>query len=750
MFSNKYIGVAILLMATHTSYAQDIKTYKGSITNAKDLLGINNVQIITLPQQDTFYTTGEGIFEITLGDQEVRQLVFSKKYYQTDTVAIQSLDEFGMYYLEPVVDIDGATVTSRVNSTEISTFGVRKVEKISSKELMKAACCNLSESFETTPSVDVGFTDAVSGYKQIQMLGLTGSHTLFTRENIPDVRGVAAITGLTFTPGTFVESMQLSKGSGSVVNGYEGTAGQINVEWLKPFESKTPTLLLNGYQSHQGRSEGNVVWSTKVSEHTSTNVFLHAKSNWLNLDQNKDYFLDQPLGEAYVVGNRWFHFSPKGWEIQGGVKGTFMNNRGGTVKQSEAAFIPWIYEQKVNRAEAWAKIGRVYEGQPWKSMGLQLSGVYHDQKGMYAQTKNYDANQQSFYANYIYQSMIKNTNHIIKTGASFQYDAVKENYNKVAYQRNEITPGVFGEYSYSHLEKFNVVAGLRADYHNIYGAFVTPRLHVRYAPTDKSAIRASIGSARRTANVFAENFALMASNRTFSLNGNGDAALPYGGMKQEQAWNMGINYTQKFRLNYRDGAFSFDYYYTHFQNQIVVDIENPTQVRLYNLDGRSFAHSLQAQLDYEIIRKLDVRLAYRLYDVKTTFDGQLLEKALVARHRGFINIAYETRNQWKFDLTYQVFGSKRMPMHSTDGVTLTDAYRTPVYDVWNMQISKTMAKERLDVYAGVENVFGKMQHNLILNATNPSNPYFDASLIWGQAMGRNIYIGFRYRIGGEI
>lgn len=750
MFFYKLLGVVAFSATTLCTYAQSPHTFKGSISSTADMLGVNQVKVLALPLGDSTFTNPEGIFEFQYDRGTINKIVVSKNYYITDTLIVEDEHSFGLFYLEPVKDLDGTTITSRVNSTEISTLGVRKVEKISSKELMKAACCNLSESFETTPSVDVGFTDAVSGYKQIQMLGLTGSHTLFTRENIPDVRGIASITGLTFTPGTFVESMQLSKGSGSVVNGFEGTAGQINVEWLKPFEDKTPTLILNGYQSNQGRSEGNLVWSHKLNDHTSTNVFLHGKSNWLNIDQNKDNFLDQPLGEAVVVGNRWFHFSPKGWEVQGGVKATYMDNKGGTVTQNESSFIPWRYEQRVNRAEAWAKIGRVFEGQPWKSMGLQLSGVYHDQKGLYAQTKNYDANQQSFYANYIYQSMIGNTNHIIKGGASFQYDQVTENYNSVAYDRIEVTPGVFAEYTYNHLEKFNVVTGIRADYHNIYGAFVTPRLHLRYAPSDKSAIRASIGSARRTANVFAENFALMASNRAFNLIGNGDDGLPYNGMKQEVAWNMGVNYTQKFRLNYRDGSISVDYYYTHFSNQIVVDIENPTQVNLYNLDGRSFAHSFQAQIDYEIIRKLDVRLAYRLYDVKTTFDDHLIEKALVARHRGFVNVAYETRNQWKFDLTYQVYGSKRMPMHSTDGVTLTDFYRTPSFDVWNAQFSKTLAKERLDLYVGIENILGKMQHNLILNSQNPTNPYFDASLIWGQAMGRNIYVGFRYRIGGLL
>ncbi len=721
---------------------------QGTVHAANNMQPLIKATISTIPYGINVETDSLGNFSIAIDSLQHTHIIASKNNYTSDTLLLEGKETLASFHLMTINQLEGATIIDRTKATQISTLGIQKVEQISGRELMKAACCNLSESFETTPSVDVGFTDAVSGYKQIQMLGLTGSHTLFTRENIPDVRGLAAITGLTFTPGSFVEGMQLSKGTGSVVNGFEGTAGQINVEWVKPFDAKTPTWYFNGYQSNQGRSEGNIVYSKEINDRTSTNLFLHAKSNWMNLDQNKDGFLDQPKGDAFVVSNRWFYFSPKNIEFQAGVKGTTMTNNGGDIRHftnSESNNISyWNYAQKLNRAETWGKIGYMNPNKKWQSMGLQLSATYHDQKTNY-NTRSYNAQQKSFYANYIYQSIISNTNHIIKGGASFVYDNIEETYlSNQTFKRNEVIPGAFVEYSYNYLSKFNLVAGLRGDYHNIYGAFVTPRLHLRFAPKDRTAFRASIGRAQRTANIFAENFAHMASNRTFKIESN-NSMNPYG-LSPEIAWNMGFNFTQKFKLGYREGVFTTDYYYTYFQNQVVVDIENPTSVRFYNLDGKSFAHSFQAQLDYEVIPRLDIRLAYRYYDVQTTFDGQLKDKALISKHRSFVNIAYATKNDWKFDYTFQVFGAKRMPMHSKNGIDVIQSNYTKPYTVMNAQISKSFNNEMLDFYLGIENIVGNMQHHMILMSDQPTSNYFDASLIWGQAMGRNIYIGFRYKI----
>lgn len=746
-YTTLFVLSGILLQPFNAS-AQDAGTRQisGTITDSKKE-SLPGAAIKALHAAQGTLSDADGHFTISVPDTAGR-LVVSYVGYESDTLDLNTGATTFDISLKETKKLKEVTVESRRKSTEINLLGTMKAEKIGSRELMKAACCNLSESFETTPSVDVGFTDAVSGYKQIQMLGLAGSYTSFTRENIPDVRGLAAITGLTFTPGAWVESMQLSKGAGSVVNGYEGTAGQINIEWRKPFADKEPRLYLNGYQSVQGRTEGNLVLSHKFSESLSTNLLLHGRSDWAKVDQNKDGFLDQPLGQTFAASNRWFYFGKSGLEIQGGIKGVYLDNTGGqknyTSGTEQVNGNPWGYEQSLKRLEGWAKIGKVFPQKTWKSMGLQLSGIYHDQQSLFG-GRSYNGRQKSFYANYIYQTIIGNTNNVIKGGASFQADNYNETFVGTPYARTEYVPGAFVEYAYTYLTKFSVVAGLRGDYHNIFGAFVTPRLHLRYAPVDNSVFRASVGRAQRTANIFAENLGYMASNRAYMLLGNGSAAY---GLNPEVAWNMGLNFTQKFMLNYRDGAFSMDYYYTDFTNQVVVDIEQPHDVKFYNLNGKSFAHSFQAQLDYEPVRNLDVRLAYRYYDVKATYEGLLKQKPLIAPHRAFMNIAYETKNSWKFDYTLQWVGPKRIPAHLTDepgGGHVMDS-QSPSFVQMNAQISKSWNDGNVEVYLGGENLTGYMQHDLILGASDPYGKSFDGSLIWGPAMGRNVYVGFRYKL----
>lgn len=650
-------------------------------------------------------------------------LVSVTAFAQTDSTQTKKLKE--------------VIIKQQMSTTRTSLLKPMKVDEIGKGELLKAACCNLSESFETTPSVDVAFTDAVSGYKQVQMLGLAGPYTLITRENIPDVRGLASITGLTYTPGMWIEGMQLSKGTGSVVNGYESVAGQINIELLKPFEDDK--LLLNLYQNTQGRSEGNLYGRKELNEHLSTGLFLHGSSQWLKVDQNNDGFLDQPLNKQFILLNRWFYQAPKGWEFQAGIKGVYSSNTGGQWAYStggeQVTGRPWGYELNTKRAEGWAKIGKIFPQQKATSIGLQLSGVYHDQDAHFG-PRTYDATQKSLYANLIFQTIINNTNHVIKGGISTVLDDYNERFEAMPFLRTEVVPGAFVEYSYNYLDKFNAVVGLRGDYDNLYGGFITPRLHLRYAPFKKTAIRASIGRAQRTANVLAENMGYMASSRMFIIPVSGSTF----NLQPEVAWNFGLNFTQKFRLNYRDGAIGIDYYDTHFQNQVVADAEQPGRVSFYNLVGKSYAHSLQAQLDYELIHNLSMRLAYRWYQVMTEYVSGLKEKPLVAANRAFANFGYETNNSWKFDYTIQWVGPKRVPASYSTG-----SYRSPSFVQMNAQISKAF-KNNLEVYAGGENLTNYMQRGAILGAGDPYGKDFDASMIWGPVMGRNIYAGIRYSI----
>ena len=684
----------------------------------------------------------DGRFEIPK-NSGTDKLVISYTGYRTDTITALE-DKPMLIRLESSITLDEVKVTYRKKSTEISSINPLKMEQISEGELRKAACCNLSESFSTSPSVDVSFTDAVTGTRQIRMLGLASPYTNITQENMPGIRGLNAIQGLTFIPGTWVQDMQLSKGAGTVINGYQSIAGQINIELKKPEMSER--LYVNFYANEEGRKEGNVNLAHNLNDKWSTSILLHGNHNNSKSDRNDDQFMDHPIGQAFAGLSRWKYRSGKNLNAQFNIMGTAFEQTAGQMdfdsEKLPGAGNSWGMTRQVNRIEGWGKIG-LLSPLPWKSMGLQLSASYHQEDNRFGKTV-YEGNQTSLYANYVFQSILWNTNHGFKAGASFQYDQYDEMMGMRKFDRVETVPGIFGEYNYKYLETFDLVAGLRVDHHNEYGAFITPRFHMRYAPSDETVFRASAGRGLRTASVIAENFGLLASSRQWIFEGQDDD-YNYG-LDPEIAWNYGINFTQKFRLDFRDGTFSFDAYRTDFQNRVVVDLDaSPQEVRFYNLKGSSFSNILQAQIDYELVHRLDLRLAYRWVDAKTTYQSGLKEQPLNSRHRAFGNLGYTTHSErWKMDVTVNWQGQKRLPSTASN----PEEYRlndySPSFYVLNSQI--THLWNRFEVYAGVENILNKRQSNPILASDDPFGPYFDSSLTWGPVFGRNIYVGARYII----
>lgn len=631
-------------------------------------------------------------------------------------------------------------VRHKETTTKIDSKSIQQVALISGKELLKAACCNLSESFETTPSIDVSFTDAVSGYKQIQLLGLASANTLITRENIPDNRGLAAITGLSLTPGTWISSMQLSKGTGSVVNGFESLAGQLNVEWKKPFDNNR--FYFNAYQNSQGRSELNAIWAKKVTNKISTNLLAHYKNQWAKMDQNNDGFIDQPLGDQWVLSNRWIIFLQRDWEVQVGAKFSKIDNWGGQLNyekgEDQSNRLHWGYLSNLQRQDYWMKIGKVFAATPWKSIGIQMSYVQHDEKNSFGLTA-YSANQKSNYVNFIYQTKFKTTDQVVRMGMSWQQDIINEIFYQ-AFQRNEKVLGAFSEATLVFSNAWSLVAGMRLDHHANYGFFTTPRLHVRYAPNPSNTFRFSLGRALRTASLLSEQKAYMASNRSWILHNDAQTnANPYG-LSPEVAWNTGLNWNKKMEWDYRPAALSIECYKSIFTQQVVVDIEQYNEVHLYNLQGQSSATALQVQLDYELAHHLDLRLAYKYYDVRIDYQSGNKQKPFIPSNRMFVNVAYQTRNKIKLDATWNWVGSKRVPIAYQSA-----AYLSPAFAQVAFQISKEYQK-KYEWYLGVENALNYMQTSAIILPQSPFDPGFDAALIWGPLMGRSVYAGVRLQI----
>jgi outer membrane receptor for ferrienterochelin and colicins len=689
-------------------------------------------------------TTGtDGGFVIELKNG-IHYLVVSFMGYTNDTLLLREPARVEVQFSKALM-LEEVQVVHRIKPTSVDYTSAYNIQNIHEKELTKAACCNLSESFETNPSVDAGLTDAVTGTRKIEMLGLAGPYVQIMRENMPDVRGLSALYGLTYTPGTWIEGIQLNMGAGSVVNGFESITGQINVELRKPQSSDK--LFLNLYGNGDGRMEANIMTAYHINEKWSSSLLLHGNSRPFQLDHNEDGFMDHPTGNQIVALKRFQYAGDNGVHSQMGLKFVWVDQLGG-----QMAFDPgtsrdqqpyWGSGLNTKRLEGWAKIGKVFENKPYASMGFQLSGVVHRQDAYFGLT-DYRADQQSVYSNLIYQSILGNTNHQYRTGISFQGDSYDETVGMDPYRRLELVPGAFLEYTFNYMDIFTAVGGFRADYHNIYGAFFTPRLHLRYEPVEKSVIRASLGRGQKTASIFAENMGLFATSRTLYLDDT-SAELPYG-LEPEVAWNFGINVTQGFQLGEAESVFKLDYYHTRFTNQVVVDLDrNPQEVHLYNLDGDSWSNSLQAQLDLEPLARYDIRIAYRINDVRTTYGELLLPRPLVAKHRTFINMAYTTKSLWSFDFTWSWQGAQRIP--STEGNPepyQMDAY-SPAFSLVNLQLGKTLFK-RLELYAGIENLFAYTQKDPILAGDDPFGPWFDSSLIWGPVFGRKFYGGLRFRI----
>ena len=681
-------------------------------------------------------------------NKKYSKLVISYVGFKTDTLTVTE-PKMIHHWLIPETKLDEVEIISRKKASATSYLEAGNVMNISSDELLKAACCNLSESFETNPSIDVNFADAVTGTRQIKLLGLTSPYILISTENIPTVRGASQAYGLSFIPGTWVQSIQLTKGAGSVVNGFESIAGQINVELQKPISDAK--LFINAYGSLNGRLELNTHVNTKLSKKWSTGLYVHGNMRDMKFDKNEDSFLDMPLQKQINVMNRWQYTNNEKGII------SFLNFR--FLKDEKQAgqidFNPdvdklttnyWGSEVDTQRFDFSGKLGYVNPEITWQSLGFQFAYSNHQQDSYFG-LNIYNIEQNSIYSNLVYNSIIGDTRSKMKTGVSFTYDQYNELVLQQNYQRNENSIGAFFEYNYDNLDYLNLTAGVRVDNHNLLGFFITPRLHVRYTPWEKSALRFSVGRGKRSANIFAENQNMFATSRTINiLNSNGKIY----GLDPEVAWNYGVSFLQGFDLFGKSADVTVDFYRTSFDNQIVVDWENPQEISFYNLDGKSYANSFQTEFHYTPLDRFDLRFAYKYYDVKTNYNSGKLEKPLTPRHRFFANAAYETNmldkgSQWKFDATYNWVGEQRFSSTASNPVQYQLPEYSPTVGTLNVQATKVFSS-KFEVYLGGENITNVRQDNPILAADDPFGTYFDSTFVYGPIFGSMYYAGLRFKI----
>ena len=658
--------------------------------------------------------------------------------------------------------IEEVQVVQRRKGTVKSRTDAFDTQRINSEELCRAACCNLSEAFETSASVDVAYADAATGAKQIRLLGLNGTYVQLIQENTPAVRGLAQNFGLEYIPGPWMSSIQVSKGTSSVINGYEATSGQINVELLKP-QIQSP-LAVNLMFNSDLMAEANISGGWKIesrkqkveSRKLYTGILAHYGQNFMAMDGNHDSFMDMPKTINANLANRWF-YKEGSYTFQAFVRGLYDRRRAGQFADTIAN--PYHINLNTWRVEGFVKNGYVFDEETGSSVALITAVSYHDLNNDYG-LRNWKANQLNVYANAIYQGNFEgrgeiDNDHRLSAGISVNFDKYGETLNILPDNLNrwEVVPGIFAEYSLKYDEKLSLVAGVRADYSTRYGFFVTPRMNIRYTPWEWWTLRASVGLGYRSPNVIADNAFILPSSRTIHITDK---------IEQERAVNSGISTTFYIPLGSKELQLSGEYYYTHFLNSAIVDLDqDPHGVYIYNQSdikgAKSFAHSAQIEATIEVLRGWTWTAAFRWTDIKQTTIGadgiaRLREKALSNRYKGVITTSYQTPlKKWQFDVTAQFNGVGRMPDGFTAFGDLRGGYGAPKPLSWYPQLMAQVTKywKTCSLYVGAENMTNFKQNQPIIDSFNPFGPNFDASMVCGPTTGWKVYVGFRYELEKE-
>ena len=677
-------------------------------------------------------TDKNGVFTLRNISDDLSDIDVS--YVGYNLLSTQFIDNTLFVVMQNSVDLKDVEINEKVNATQISLINPVNTQTITVKEIHKAACCNLSETFETNNSVDVTYSDAVSSMKQIKMLGLAGNYVQITSELLPLIRGMQRSYGLTYVPGAWIENIQITKGSASVVNGFESLTGQINVEYFKP-EDSSDKIKLNLYASLIGKLEKNLIL-TKHYDKWSSNLFTHVSyfdkeidhhGISLNSSEKGDGFIDMPKFKQFNIINRWQYNGSNKLKYEINFRGVFEERLAGQITSIDNPYKADIYN---NIFQVYGKLGYIRDTA--KSIGSQYSFTSHKIDAVFGNNK-YDATQESISFNFISEEQTNEFN-LIKYGSSYFADRYVESFTGNIskpfnnQRRVDLVSGVFLEHQYEK-QKLNLISGIRSDYYNNKNKiYVLPRFNLKYSANDNTALRISAGRSFRISNIFSENLQYLASSRLIF----NDYTLD-----PEVGWNYGLNLSHCFYFLDNEGVLNVDLYRTVFNNQIIVNLEERNALQFSNLNGVSYSNVLQIDADYNILYNLSLRLSYKLNNSISTYNNIEKELPLQPLSRALINLSYESNDEkLLFDITLNYNGKSRLPENLVSNEKFSDPFL-----ILNNQV--TYKFESFDLYLGGENITNFTQPNPIIDSENPFGNDFDAALIWAPVMGRSFYLGAR-------
>ena len=694
----------------------------------------------------------------------------------TVAAGAQDIDTTGIYG-ERSDSLDAAVFVSRQAGNYLSKGKELRTEVISAAGLCKMACCNLAESFENSASVTVGYSDAVTGARQIRLLGLSGIYTQMLDETRPVMRGLSAPFGLSYVPGQWLESIQIAKGSSSVINGVECLTGQINMEHRKPTDEKP--LFINGAVMSDTKMDLNVASSLQMGYKWSTVILGHVSGNIAPHDMDGDGFLDEPKQLQFNLSNRWLYQADNGVQVRFGVRAIQDSRLGGQMlKDADGKHVfydrktysltpaagtvdPWGSDILNRSMNAYVKVGVPLNEDNSQNIALIADYNFQNMDSYFGSTK-YLADQHSAFATLLYQNVI-NDSHRFTLGLNGTFDRFNEDFRRAIWlstgenvadfngPTDLANAGVFGEYTYHYGDEFSAIAGLRGDWFNhVTGGAarfrVSPRVTLKYMPIDEIVIRANGGRGLRYSTPLVDNIGVFSTGKQY-VGAYNDHIL-------EDAWTFGGNVTYYMPFGASSNTYlSFDYFRTQFTQQMVVDYEmDPTQICFYALNGnRSYTDNYQLDFSVDPIERFNITATFRYTNAKIELAGKgLVEKPMTSRFKGVLNLQYATNlNKWIFDFMASLNGSCRVydfmeSLTDKDGNLLYKNGRTPVYPLLYAQVTRRF--KGWDVYLGAENLTNFRQQNAIIGASNPRQPSFDASCIWGPLMGIKAHIGFRFTL----
>ncbi len=744
----KLFIILFLILSLSTVYAQKRFSLEGTVSSFKNETKKEPIPFATVYLLESgAYTdcdeNGKFLFKSVKGKKAT--LIATAIGFNKDTIIVEPNTKNIEFVLKGENEIEKAVVTATQAGSYLSKMTPMKTEVITAAGLCKMACCNLAESFENSASVSVGYSDAVTGSKQIRLLGLSGIYTQMLDENRPVMRGLAAPFGLSYIPGQWLESIQIAKGPSSVINGLEAITGQINMEHRKPTAEQP--LFLNLFLSHNLRAEANAASSLQLNEKWSTVVLGHFSTDAMAHDGNGDGFRDEPNTMQFNLANRWLYFDPSGVQIRFGVTALSDERIGGQMgytKQNNGLLSDgselWGSIIRNRGINGYLKAGFPLNKENTQNIAFVADYTYYDVKSNFGK-KLYSGEQNLGFINLIYQNT-QYEGHRFSIGLRNQYDNINERLfqpnksnginNEFLKRENQL--GIYGEYTFELGEKFTLVTDLSLDYNNRYGLLFAPRMNLKYAFTDFLVFRAAGGRGFRSPNVIVDNIGILSTGREIVFNDKPQI---------EDAWTYGGNFTAYIPIGHEDNSYlSFDFFRTDFNKQIIVDQEKDwSKVLIYNLEGRSYTNTYQVDFSVDPFKGFNILATFRYTDAKVTLHSQgLVEKPLTSRYKGVLNLQYSTNmNIWTFDFTAQINGPSRLPnfVESKTGIS-------PAYPILFAQVTRKF--KGVDVYIGGENLTNYKQKNPIIEAENPFSDKFNASTVWGPIMGIKIYAGMRFTL----